>query len=109
MLEQLSVILPEVVAYETGLLDFLLRGELTITTGGQITVTGKDLGAGSVEILVEDDRGVRSSISRAQATGGEQLAQVAAPPTGARVVAVFRGSDTAGEPIVAVGAAPLAR
>ena len=31
MLEQVAAILPEVAAYETGLLDFLLRGELTIT------------------------------------------------------------------------------
>jgi hypothetical protein len=112
MLDQLAVILPEVAAYETGLLDFLLRGELTIATGGQITVTGKDLAAGSIEILVEDDRGVRTSIAKAETSGGEQLAQMPVSlsgPAGARVVAVFRGSDTAGEPIVAVGAAPLTR
>ena len=36
MLEQVAAILPEVAAYETGLLDFLLRGELTITVGRQI-------------------------------------------------------------------------
>jgi hypothetical protein len=107
MLDQISVILPEVTAYEAGLLDFLLRGELTIATGGQITVTGKDLGAGSVEILVEDERGVRKSVTTVQVTGGEQLAQVAAPATGTRVVAVYRGRDSNGEPIVAVGAAPL--
>ena len=114
MLDQLSVILPEVAAYETGLLDFLLRGELTITIGGQIAVTGQGLGAGSLEILVEDDRGVRTSIARvatpatAGATENGPLAQVAAPPAGTRVVAVYRGNDAAGEPIVAVGAMPLA-
>jgi hypothetical protein len=107
MLEQLGALLPEVSAYETGLLDFLLRGELTITSGSQIAVSGKDLGAGTLEILVEDNRGVRTSISTVQVTGGEQLAQVAAPTAGARVVAVYRGRDTAGEPIVAVGAVPL--
>src|SRR5678816_1396993 len=113
MLEQLAYILPEVSAYEAGLLDFLLRGELTITTGDQIAVSGKGLGAGNVEILVEDDRGVRKSIASVAATGAEQLAQVAAPggggSAGARVVAVFRGTDAAGEPIVAVGAMPLGR
>src|SRR5262249_41670735 len=65
VLEQLAVILPEVAAYETGLLDFLLRGELSISVGSQITVTSagaSGLGAGTVEILVEDDRGVRTSI-----------------------------------------------
>jgi hypothetical protein len=107
MMDELQVILPEVAAYETGLLDFLLRGELTITTAGQIAVSAKGLGPGTVEILVEDDRGVRTSLAKQQTTGADQLAQIAAPPAGARVVAVFRGSDTAGEPIVAIGAAPL--
>ncbi len=110
LLDQLSVILPEVTAYETGLLDFLLRGELTLTATDQITVSGTGLKAGSIEILVEDDRGVRTSIGNVQATvsaGSDQLAQIAAPPAGTRVVAVFRGTDAAGEPIVAVGAMPL--
>jgi hypothetical protein len=118
-LEQLAVILPEVAAYETGLLDFLLRGELTISGGGQITVAGTGLGAGSVEVLVEDDRGVRTSVATtavaapaAPAAGSGSaapttLASVAAPTAGTRVVAVYRGVDADGEPIVAVGAMPL--
>ena len=121
-LEQLAAILPEVAAYETGLLDFLLRGELTISAGGQITVQGAGLGAGTVEILVEDDRGVRTSLASVAVAGAGSaagsdagsgsgapgsLASVAAPATGSRVVAVYRGVDTAGEPIVAVGAMPL--
>jgi len=109
VLEQLAVILPEVTAYETGLLDFLLRGELTITAGDQLTVSAKDLGAGSLELLVEDDRGVRTRLAEVSTTAGtEQLARIAVPTTGARVVAVYRGSDAAGEPIVAVGALALA-
>jgi hypothetical protein len=110
MLEQLSVILPEVTAYETGLLDFLLRGELTLTVADQITVTGAGLGTGSVELLVEDDRGVRTPLTTVQTTAGaagDQLAQIPLPPSGTRVVAVYRGNDAAGEPIVAVGAIPL--
>ncbi len=124
-LEQLAVILPEVAAYETGLLDFLLRGELTISVGGEITVAGNGLGTGTVEILVEDDRGVRTSLATtavaaptaptapagSDAGSGSaapaSLASVAAPATGTRVVAVYRGVDAAGEPIVAVGAMPL--
>lgn len=114
MLDQLSVILPEVTAYETGLLDFLLRGELTVTApgGDQIIVSSKGLGAGSVEILVEDSRGVRTSLANVAIPGSgenDQLAQVSAPPAGTRVVAVYRGQDAAGEPIVAVGAMPLGR
>ena len=107
LLEQLAVILPEVSAYEAGLLDFLLRGELSLTVSDQIMVGGVGLGAGTVEILAEDDRGVRTSLANVQTAGGEQLAQVAVPATGSRVVAVYRGVDAAGEPVVAVGAMPL--
>lgn len=108
MLEQLAVIMPEVAAYETGLLDFLLRGELALQNeAGQLTVSAKGLGAGTVEVLIEDDRGVRTSVTKTQTTGAEQLAKVALPSTGTRVVAVFTGADAAGEPIVAVGGLPL--
>lgn len=107
MLDQLSVILPEVAAYETGLLDFLLRGELTIQAGGQITVSGKDLGAGTIDVLVDDDRGVRTKLTSVAVDGKDPVLARVATPTGVRVVAVFRGTDRAGEPIVAVGALPL--
>ncbi|HEY5922591.1 MAG TPA: hypothetical protein VIV11_13010 [Kofleriaceae bacterium] len=107
MLEQMAVILPEVAAYETGLLEFLLRGELTIQAGPQIVVSGKGLGAGTLDVLVEDDLGVRKSIGNAQIAGGkEELLRVPAAQ-GTRIVAVFRGTDAAGEPIVAVGALAL--
>lgn len=110
MLDQIEDILPEVAAYETGLLDFLLRGDLTIEVADTITVGGKGLGAGTIEILVEDDRGVRTSLSAGPATAdGNALARVAAPASGTRIVAVFRGVDSNGEPIVAVGAMPFSR
>jgi len=111
MLEELAVIMPEVAAYETGLLDFLLRGELALAIDqGQVTVSAKGLGAGTVDILVEDDRGVRTSIGKtalASPAANDQLAKIAMPTYGTRVVAVFSGADQAGEPIVAVGALPL--
>jgi hypothetical protein len=112
MLEQLAVIMPEVAAYETGLLDFLLRGELAVAIDqGQVTISAKGLGAGTVDILVEDDRGVRTSIGKSAIAGGatpnDQLAKIAMPTYGTRVVAVFSGADQAGEPIVAIGALPL--
>jgi hypothetical protein len=106
ILDQLSTILPEVAAYEAGLLDFLLRGELTLTAGGQIAITGKDLAGGTLDILVEDERGVRTKLASQQITGKDPV-QIAPPATGVRVVAVFRGTDVAGEPIVAVGALSL--
>jgi hypothetical protein len=112
LLEQVTAILPEVAAYETGLLDFLFRGELTIAaSGGQVTVTAAGLGAGRVELLVEDARGVRASLGAADLAAGHDAALLAlgAPSAGARVVAVFRGRDAAGEPVVAVGAMALER
>jgi hypothetical protein len=109
MLDQVEEILPEVAAYETGLLDFLLRGELTLEVADTITVNGKGLGPGTVEVLVEDNRGVRTSLIRAQTGAGEVLTSVAAPTSGTRIVAVYRGVDAQGEPIVAVGAMPFSR
>ena len=110
LLEQITAILPEVAAYEAGLLDFLLRGELVLAVDDTISVTGQGLGPGTVEIFVEDDRGVRTRLAEAATTGqGATLARVGAPTSGTRVVALFRGADAAGEPIVAVGAMPLAR
>lgn len=110
LLEQLAQILPEVAAYETGLLDFLLRGELVLTAGDQIAVSATGLGAGKLEVLAEDNRGVRSQLAAVDASGasGGELTRVARPAGSVRVVAVFRGVDQAGEPIVAVGALPLA-
>jgi len=108
VLDQLAVILPEVASYETGLLDFLFRGELTIAVTDSVVVTGKDLGQGSVEVVVEDERGVRTPLKAIQAQAGE-LGRVSAPASGTRVLAVFRGVDANGEPIVAAGALQLAR
>jgi hypothetical protein len=114
MLEQVDAILPEVAAYEAGLLDFLLRGELQLGVAGDIAVTAgpgvKGLGAGTVEVYVDDERGVRTKLASASvAAGAEQLARVAAPVTGIRVIALYRGVDASGEPLIAVGAMPLSR
>ncbi len=106
MLEQVSAILPEIAAYETGLLDFLIRGELSVAaSNGQLAITGAKLGHGDLDVLVEDDLGVRKSIGKVTIAGGTaDLPRLPIPAAGTRVVAVFRGADAAGEPIVAVGA-----
>ena len=110
MLEQIAAILPEVAAYEAGLLDYLLRGDLTITVGEGIVVSGAGLGPGTVQVLVEDDRGLRTELGAAQVSGtSDELIKVPAPAAGIRVVAVYRGADRSGEPLVAVGAMPLSR
>jgi hypothetical protein len=108
MLEEVTAILPEVAAYETGLLDFLLRGEITINIGADIALSAPGLGAGTLEVLVEDSSGVRKSISKTTVTAGAALPHVPLPEAGARIVAVFRGVDAQNEPLVAVGAVPLA-
>jgi hypothetical protein len=108
MLEQLAAIMPEVAAYEAGLLDFLLRGELTITGQDTLEIGAKGLGAGNLEVLVEDARGVRTKLGASDMPAGkERMTAIPLPAAGQRVVAVFRGVDAAGEPIVAVGAIPI--
>lgn len=107
VLEQLAVILPEVASYEAGLLDFLFRGDLTVTVDANVTVSAKGLGAGQLEILGEDERGVRTKLAAMASTGG--TGTLPTPPAGVKIVAVFRGADANGEPIVAVGAAPITR
>ena len=110
MLEQVTAVLPEVSAFETGMLEFLLRGELQITMGAEIVVTGTDLGPGSVEILVEDGGGVRTKLASAVTKPGQkELLRAGAPGSGARIVAVYRGIDVQGEQIVAVGAMPFGK
>lgn len=107
MLEQVTQILPEVAAYEAGLLDFLLRGEITITIGQDIALSAQGFGSGTIEVFVDDATGVRKRISKTTVNAGTALPRVAIPETGARIVAVFRGVDTQGEPLVAIGAVPL--
>jgi hypothetical protein len=109
LLEQAAAILPVAAAYEAGLLSFLLRGELTITTDGAsiaVAVGATGLGAGTLTILSEDLRGVRTAVATTQVTGGATgaaLGSVALPAGTRRAVGLFRGVDTAGEPVVAVG------
>jgi hypothetical protein len=113
MLEQVTAVLPEVSAFETGLLEFLLRGELQLTLTDSVTISsasGTKLGAGTLEVLIEDGRGVRTKLATVETKPGQaELARVSAPASGVRVVAVYRGIDAQGEPIVAVGAMPLGK
>jgi len=115
VLEQLAVILPTVAAYETGLLEFLTRGDLKVVNdGAAILVAGADLGPGQLDLMVEDDRGVRATLASAQVTGAKQTGEVinktplsAQTANASRVIAVFRGADKLGEPIVATGIVSL--
>lgn len=110
LLEQAAAILPVTAGYEAGLLRWLLRGELTLSAGigGVVGVAARNdaLGAGTVTILAEDGRGLRTVVTTApvaSATDGQALGSATMPAGTRRAVAVFRGVDAAGEPVVAVG------
>lgn len=110
LLEQAAAILPLAVSYEAGLLSFLMRGELVLSTDGAnvaVSVGATGLGAGTLTILAEDARGVRTPIATAPVNGGmigSPIGQAAIPAGSRRAVALFRGVDAGGEPVVAVGA-----
>jgi hypothetical protein len=111
LLEQAQAILPEVAAFETGLLDFLLRGQLALRqeSGAVVVTSALKLAAGQVDLLLEDAAGQRTSLKSQAVTGAEagaELLRVGAP-AGKRVIAVYRGKDEAGETLVSVGAAAL--
>ncbi len=110
--EQVAVILPGVAAYAAGFLDFLFRGALVIDESGEVKVGQAALGAGTLRVFSEDAKGQRTPLGGALAVpGGAPGATLhtASAPSGARLVAVFRGKDAAGEELVAAGQqAPLA-
>ena len=110
ILEQLAVILPEVGGYSTGLLDWLFRGSATIRTVDNhlvATVNTATFGAGMVEFLCDDERGVRSAHHQLETGGGapgDALGQAPMPPaTCKRVTVLFTGVDSHGTPLVATG------
>lgn len=111
-LEQAAEILPVVAGYEAGLLAWLARGQLALAfADGKVTVSarGLGLGAGTLTVLREDGRGVRAAAGTAavtSATDGGALGTVAI--SGGRfAVALFRGVDDAGEPVIAFGRVEL--
>ncbi len=114
LLAQAQAILPETASYAAGALDFLFRGEVAVVGGnGELAVTAAmAMGAGSLELLAEDARGVRTplkTIDLKPAQSGSLLAALAAPRAARRVIALFRGVDDLGEPLIAIGAIDLGR
>jgi hypothetical protein len=107
-LEQLAIILPEVAAYSAGMLDHLLRGELLVDLRGDSAVikARSSLGPGQYQLLVESADGTRKVVASGKTTSVAAdvlVAEAHLASRGVRVVAVFRGVDAAGEPVVAVG------
>ena len=96
-------LLPEIGAFGAGLIDHLLRGEVTIKVEGataRLSVTGAR-GAprdGKLRLYAEDAVGLRREIGSWPATalaGGQEIS--AAVPAGTRLLAaILRGQDDAG-------------
>ncbi|MEZ4404825.1 MAG: hypothetical protein R3B06_32855 [Kofleriaceae bacterium] len=111
-LDQAAAILPVAAGYQAALLRWLGRGQLAVSVvdgAVQVRARGSALGAGELTVLTEDGRGVRAAAGTAKVTTVADGALVGAVQVGAgrSAVAVFRGVDAAGEPIVAVGAVEL--
>ncbi len=117
-LEQAAVILPIAAGYEAALLRWLSRGQLAVASAasGSDAATGSRavaasarglaLGAGTLTILAEDGRGIRTVVSTTAITSaidGAALATASVPADARYAIALYRGVDSVGEPVVAVG------
>ena len=114
-------LLPEVASYAAGLIDHLMRGEITLSRDGDrvravVSATAGRIHGGPLRLLAEDAAGRRHEIASFKTDGGapdDVSAQL--PPGTRRVAAVLRGEDTAGpvvafgEMTIAEGASPLPR
>lgn len=103
------VLLPEIAGYAAGLIDHLLRGEVTLGLEGERvratlgTRSGR-LHGGRLRLFAEDAAGRRREIGSFATDGGPPLdsVSVAIPSDARRVAAILRGEDDAG-PVVAFG------
>jgi hypothetical protein len=108
-------LLSEVGGYAAGLIDHLFRGRLAFAQeprqGGRPTAMlhnrGPALAAGKLTILADDSRGRRRVVDTRDVptttpTGSRLGGSITVPRGAVRLVAVFRGLDAAGEPVVVV-------
>ncbi len=116
--EAVDVLLPRIGADATLLLDFLFRGSLrvqitaaTAQTPLKVSVTNGSLalGAGQIELFIESKTGVRRRVQGGLTQGSQASNPIAdfelggavrRPDDDHSVVAVFRGVDEHGEPLV---------
>jgi len=109
-LEQLRVILPKVATHSAGAINWLFRGELTLLRKGNqlvISTHNVDFGKGTITVLWDDNRGVRTAYDTLQTSGGKARTAIARskmPPSKTKRVSVlFRGVDKQGNPLTATG------
>jgi hypothetical protein len=94
-------LLPRTAQSAAGLIAFFTRGRLAISREGDAMVVrsvGVPLGAGTMTLLAEDASGKRHSIGTGE--------RASVPGDAKRMIAVFRGVDAAGEPLVAIEDVP---
>ena len=96
------VALPRTAQAAAGLMAFFVRGRMSIARDGDAVVAkneGVAFGKGTLTLYAEDGGGKRRAI------GTGERANV--PGDAKRIIAVFRGVDNAGEPLVAIEDVPL--
>ncbi len=114
--EATDALLPRIAARAASLLDFLFRDAIAIRRDGDgltVAVGAEALGRGRFALFAEQPDGRRTRLLERETRGGAAgtaLAELDAAAAKAfagarRVVALYRGVDAAGEPIVASAAA----
>jgi len=101
-----AVLLPEAAQAALSALEHLFRGGVSLDAGR--VKSDVALGAGRVSVLVEDEGGLRREIAGRDVPSAEPGAELAEVPAGNEdrmVIAVFRGVDKEGEPLLAVSIA----
>jgi hypothetical protein len=112
-LDYAEALLPEIGRYAAGALELLFRGRLDLAEKDgalHVAVGELALGAGRVTIFADTPDGARKPILSRAVSGaapGEELGFASRPAGTAHATALFRGVDTAGEPIVIVQDLPL--
>jgi len=102
-----AALLPEIARHGRAALELLFRGRLELVAGERLTATAREqaLGAGTLTLYADDAKGVRTPLASKQiasAAEGDELGSVALPAAARHAAAVFRGVDSAGEPMVVV-------
>lgn len=101
-------LLPEIAGFAAGLIDHLLRGEVTLTLEGEraratLSSSSGQIRGGTLRVFAEDGSGLRREIGAFPSDGSAlDAASVAVPAGTVRIAAALRGEDDAG-PVVAVG------
>jgi hypothetical protein len=117
-----SELLPRVVRYTEALIAFLLRGQLELTAVKEgksemiaVKNNGVPLASGQLVVLAQNRKGKRASIARkkisSKVENGATLVEIARstlPADTRAIAAVFKGTDTQKQRLVADGFAPLA-